>query len=192
VNARVFRRVDRGVRSHQRDRVPANAVLDSEDALRAAYRTHGAELYRFALRALNDDGLAEEAVQETFLKAWRAADRFDPHLASLRTWLFAIARNVVTDLVRRRRARPQPVPLSEAPTTTEDGTEALLRAFQVEEALRRLSPDHRTAIVEAYYKGRPNAEVAEDLGIPAGTLRSRTFYGLRALRLALEEMGWTP
>ena len=74
----------------------------------------------------------------------------------------------------------------------EDGTEALLRAFQVEEALRRLSPDHRTVIVEVYYRGRPAAEVAEELGIPAGTLRSRVFYGLRALRLALEEMGWTP
>jgi len=189
---RSIRRVDRHVRNRQRERVPSQAVLDSEDDLRAAYRNHGGELYRFARRALGDEGLAEEAVQETFLRAWRAADRFDPHLASLRTWLFAIARNVVTDLIRRRRARPQPVPLSEAPSVTEDGTEALLRAFQVEEALRRLSPDHRTAIVESYYKGRPNAEVAQELGIPAGTLRSRTFYGLRALRLVLEEMGWTP
>jgi RNA polymerase sigma-70 factor (ECF subfamily) len=180
------------VRNFQRDRVPATPVLHTEEDLRAAYRTHGAELYRFARRALDDEGLAEEAVQEVFLRAWRAADRFDPHLASLRTWLFAIARNVVVDFVRRRKARPQPVPLSDAPSEIEDGTEALLRAFQVEEALRRLSPDHRTAIVEAYYKGRPTAEVAEELGVPAGTLRSRIFYGLRALRLTLEEMGWTP
>lgn len=172
--------------------VPAGAVLDNEEDLRAAYRTYGGELFRFAHRALADEGLAEEAVQETFLRAWRAADRFDPHLASLRTWLFAIARNVVVDLVRRRRARPRSVPLSEAPSKVEDGTEALLRAFQVEEALRRLSPDHRTAIVQIYYKARPAAEVADELGIPAGTLRSRVFYGLRALRLALEEMGWTP
>lgn len=192
MNIRGTRRVDRHVRNFQRDRVPATVVLQSEDDLRAAYRTHGAELYRFARRALDDEGLAEEAVQETFLRAWRAADRFDPHLASLRTWLFAIARNVVVDFVRRRKARPQAVPLSEAPSATEDGTEALLRAFQVEEALRRLSPDHRTAIVEAYYKGRSNAEVADELGVPAGTMRSRTFYGLRALRLTLEEMGWTP
>ncbi len=191
MNGRRSPDVEPTVRS-QRNGVSAGAVLDNEDDLRAAYGTYGGELYRFARRALADPGLAEEAVQETFLRAWRAADRFDPHLASLRTWLFAIARNVVVDLVRRRRARPQPVPLSEAPSKVEDGTEALLRAFQVEEALRRLSPDHRTVIVEVYYRGRPAAEVAEELGIPAGTLRSRVFYGLRALRLALEEMGWTP
>jgi len=84
------------------------------------------------------------------------------------------------------------VPLSEAPSKREDGTEALLRAFQVEEALRRLSPDHRTALVETYYRGRPAADVAKEFDVPAGTLRSRVFYGLRALRLTLEEMGWTP
>jgi RNA polymerase sigma-70 factor (ECF subfamily) len=64
-------------------------------------------------------------------------------------------------------------------------------AWQVEEALRRISIDHRTAIVETYYRGRPHAEVASELRIPEGTLRSRIFYGLKSLRLALEEMGWT-
>lgn len=167
-------------------------VLADEDGLRRAYAAHGGELYRLARRSLGDEGLAEEAVQETFLRAWRAADRFDPHLASLRTWLFAIARNVVVDLARRRAVRPRVVPMEEAPQRVEDATDALLRSFQVEEALRRLSPDHRQALVRVYYGGRQPKEVADELGLPPGTVRSRVFYGLRALRLALEEMGWAP
>ena len=71
--------------------------------MRAVYAAHGAELFRFAFRSLNDRGLAEEAVQETFVRAWQAADRFDDRLGSLRTWLFAIVRNVVIDLSRAAR-----------------------------------------------------------------------------------------
>jgi RNA polymerase sigma-70 factor (ECF subfamily) len=71
--------------------------LADEEELRAAYNAHGPELYRFALRSLGDDGAAQDAVQETFLRAWRSSSRFDPELASLRVWLFAIARNTVVD-----------------------------------------------------------------------------------------------
>src|SRR4028118_965500 len=71
-----------------------------------AYAAHGAELYRFALRQLGDGGAAQDVVQEVFLRAWRASGSFDPHLASLRTWLFAIARNVVVDEARRFAVRP--------------------------------------------------------------------------------------
>jgi RNA polymerase sigma-70 factor (ECF subfamily) len=164
--------------------------LGDESVLRAAYAAHGPELYRFAVRALGDNGAAEEVVQETFLRAWRSGDRFDPGLGSLRTWLFAIARNVVIDVTRRRSARPQW--LSEVPpdADSEDPLENVMIAWQVEEALRRISEDHRVAIVETYYRGRPHAEVAAELRIPEGTLRSRIFYGLKALRLALEEMGY--
>lgn len=158
--------------------------------MRAAYAAHGDELYGFAARVLGDRGLAEEAVQETFLRAWRAADRFDPGIASLRTWLFSIIRNVVSDLWRAQAARP--LPLSgrvEAPG--EDPLEAAVVAWQVEEALRRIGKEHRHVILETYYLGRSHAEVAAKLGIPEGTVRSRLYYGLRALRLALEEMGWS-
>ena len=81
-------------------------VLATDDGVRAVYAAHGPELYRFAFRSLGDRGLAEEAVQETFVRAWRAADRFDDALGSLRTWLFAIVRNVVIDLSRARAVRP--------------------------------------------------------------------------------------
>ena len=84
----------------------AQPVLANDDGVRAVYAAHGPELYRFALRSLGDRGLAEEAVQETFVRAWQAANRFDDALGSLRTWLFAIVRNVVIDLSRARAVRP--------------------------------------------------------------------------------------
>jgi len=171
---------------------PMTLGLRSDAGVRAAYDAHGPELYRFARRALGDSGLAEEAVQETFVRAWRAADRYDEALGSLRTWLFAIGRNVVVDLLRARAVRPRPVTRDgeQNETVTDDPTDRILLSWQVEEALRRISEDHRRALIETYYRGRPYAEVAAELGVPEGTLRSRVYYGLRALRLALEEMGW--
>lgn len=168
-------------------------ALDTDDGLRAAYRAHGPELFRFARRSLGDGGLAEEAVQETFLRAWRAADRYDRALGSLRTWLFAIVRNVVIDLDRARSVRPK---LSDAATPEDesDGAEdfdAVLEAWQLEEALGRLSHEHRTVLVEVHVRGRPYDELAADLGVPVGTVKSRVYYALRALRLALEELGWS-
>jgi RNA polymerase sigma-70 factor (ECF subfamily) len=161
----------------------------------AAYAAHGRELYRFAYRSLGDRGLAEEAVQTAYLRAWRAADRFDDQLGSLRTWLFAIARNVIVDLARARTVRP-PVAGRNAANTDErdahagDELERLLVSWQVEEALRKLSPEHRVVLVETYYRARPYSDVATELGVPVGTVKSRVFYALRALRLALEELGW--
>lgn len=77
-------------------------ALATDEGFRAVYAAHGRELYRFAMRSLGDRGRAEEAVQDTFVRAWRAADRFDRELGSLRTWLFAIVRNAVIDLSRAR------------------------------------------------------------------------------------------
>jgi len=162
----------------------------------AAYSAHGPELYRFALRQLGDGGAAQDVVQEVFLRAWRAADSFDAQLASLRTWLFAIARNVVIDEVRRISVRPWQAQLAEpdrydVPAAGDTG-ERLVDAWVVEEALRRIGEDHRAAIVQTHLRGRPHAEVAAEFGIPVGTLRSRVFYGLKSLRLAMEEMGVEP
>ena len=168
--------------------------LDSEAAMRAAYSAHADELFGFARNHLHDSGLAEEAVQETFLRAWRAADRYDESLGSLRTWLFSICRNVVVDLARKRAVRP--IRATEGQQQKEvvlddDEFEKSLNQLQIEEALRRLSEDHRYVLIETYYKGRPAAEVAVEMGLPEGTVRSRQFYALKALRLAMEEMGWT-
>ncbi len=167
--------------------MPPGALTDERD-VREAYSAHASELYGFAVRSLGDAGLAEEAVQETFLRAWRAGERFDPQIGSLRTWLFAILRNVVIDLGRARAARP---------TVSDKGIEAAVEPFdeallswQIEEAMRRLGEQHRRVLVETYYRGRPYAEVAAELGVPEGTVKSRVYYGLRALRVVLEEMGY--
>lgn len=168
--------------------------LDGEAAMRTAYSQHADELFGFARNHLHDSGLAEDAVQETFLRAWRAADRYDESLGSLRTWLFSICRNVIIDLARKRAVRP--VQASESAqqkdvVLDDDMYEKSLQGMQMEEALRRLSEDHRYVLIETYYKARPAAEVAVELGLPEGTVRSRQFYALKALRLAMEEMGWT-
>jgi RNA polymerase sigma-70 factor (ECF subfamily) len=166
----------------------APGALTRERDVREAYAAHAAELYGFAVRSLADPGLAEEAVQETFLRAWRAGERFDPQIGSLRTWLFAILRNVVIDLGRARSARPSVADGGIEPSV-EPFDEALL-SWQIEEAMRRIGDDHRRVLVETYYRGRPYAEVAEELGVPEGTVKSRVYYGLRALRVVLEEMGY--
>jgi RNA polymerase sigma-70 factor (ECF subfamily) len=165
-----------------------HGALTRERDVREAYAAHATELYGFAMRSLADPGLAEEAVQETFLRAWRAGDRFDPQLGSLRTWLFAILRNVVIDLGRARSTRPRVAEGGVEPSV-EPFDEALL-AWQVEEALRRISDEHRRVLIETFYRGRPYAEVAKELGVPEGTVKSRVYYGLRALRVALEEIGY--
>ncbi len=156
--------------------------------MREAYAAHAGELYGFALRSLGDAGLAEEAVQETFVRAWRAGDRFDPQLGSLRTWLFAILRNVVIDLGRARASRPRVGEGGIEPAV--EPLEQALLAWQVEEAMRRIGAEHRRVLVETHFRGRPYAEVAAELGVPEGTVKSRVYYGLRALRVVLEEMGY--
>jgi RNA polymerase sigma-70 factor (ECF subfamily) len=170
------------------------AALATEDGVRAVYAAHGAELFRFALRSLNDRGLAEEAVQETFVRAWQAADRFDDSLGSLRTWLFAIIRNVVIDLSRARAVRPALAANDvgeEVVDLTDDSVDRVLGTWQVEEALRMVSEEHRRALVEVHYRGRSYGDVALELRVPVGTVKSRVFYALKAMRLALEELGWT-
>lgn len=163
-------------------------ALKRERDVREAYAAHSGELYGFAMRSLGDSGLAEEAVQETFVRAWRAGERFDPEIGSLRTWLFAILRNVVIDLSRARAARPRVAEGGIEPTV--EPLEQALLAWQVEEAMRRIGEDHRRVLLETHFRGRPYNEVAAELGVPEGTVKSRVYYGLKALRVVLEEMGY--
>ncbi len=156
----------------------APALTDEAD-LRLAYDAHVGELYRFAFRATGDEGSAQDIVQETFLRAWRSADRFDPGLASLRVWLFAIARNVITDHHRAVGARPWLRGLTDEPQesgrSVADHAEHLVDEWVIKEALDRIGEDQRHALTETYLRDRPYAEVAAEVGIPVGTLRSRVF-----------------
>jgi len=174
-------------------RVADGFELRDEEGVRAAHRAHAGELFRFALRGLGDRGAAEDVVQEVFLRAWRGADSFDAARGSLRVWLFAIARNLVVDHARCRAVRPAQPVSAETLVVLAGGDggfdEATMTAWTVEEALRRLSEEHRVALVETYLRSRTYAEVSTELGVPVGTLRTRVFYGLKALRVALDEMG---
>ena len=152
---------------------------------------HAAALWRFCMRLVNNDrGRAEDVVQETLLRAWRHRTVLEGTPAAVRAWLFTVARNIVIDEWRSRRAQSE-LAMADVPEvdTTGDHTDQLLLSWVVAEAVTKLSPEHRAVLLECYYRGVPVAEAARRLGVPEGTVKSRTHYALRALRLALEEMG---
>ncbi|MGN6132397.1 MAG: sigma-70 family RNA polymerase sigma factor [Nocardioidaceae bacterium] len=167
-------------------------MADSEVALmQALHEEHAAALWGYVVRLTgNDRARAEDVVQETMLRAWRHSSVLDGTQGSVRAWLFTVARNIVVDEWRWRRVRPE-LTMAEPPepAQTGDRTDELLLSWVVADALTRLSPEHRAVLVECYYRGRSVAEAASRLGVPEGTVKSRTHYALRALRLALEELG---
>ena len=164
------------------------------EALRELYRAYAGELLGFALNALGERGAAEEIVQEVFTRAWRHAERYDPARGSVRTWLYQIARHAIIDLRRRASARPtlaggEPLFETAAPG---DSIEQAMLGWQVAAALERLTPEHRQMIRLAHFQGLSVREIAERCELPVGTVKSRTWYALRSLRLVLEEMGVVP
>lgn len=154
----------------------------------AAYDAHGPVLLGFAINAVRDRGLGEDCVQEIFLRAWKARDRFDPARASERTWLFAIARNVIADALatRGRRSRLGGDVIDELPAELPAVTEDTLERLRLVEGISKLSPEHREVVLAIHVDGLSYGELAERTGIPVATLRTRTFYGLRALRAHLD------
>src|ERR1700722_18099835 len=154
-------------------------ISSDEDLIRALYAEHAAPLLRYAMHLMNGDRQrAEDIVQETLLRAWQHPEAIADRPA--RPWLFAVARNLAVDSFRARKARPSEV------------GEGALESWAVADAIRSLRIEHRSVLLETYYHGRSVAEAASVLGIPAGTVKSRTFYALRALKLALEERGLAP
>jgi RNA polymerase sigma-70 factor (ECF subfamily) len=169
----------------------ARPASRDEQLLRTLYEEHGEPLLRYVQRLTGGDRQqAEDVVQETLVRAWRNAERLEAE--SARPWLFRVARNIAIDRARARRSRiaDAPADVVEAVAGSDDLDSALL-AWQIADALRSLSPDHRHVIIEVYYRGRSVAEAATVLGVPRGTVQSRSFYALRALRVALEERGVT-
>jgi RNA polymerase sigma-70 factor, ECF subfamily len=164
-----------------------------EELMRALYRDHAGPLLAYVLRLVSGDRyMAEDVVQETLLRAWRNASNLDPSTRSLRPWLVTVARRVVIDGHRGRLARPPetgPAALEQVPA--EDDTERILRMMTISDALEDLSEQHRRVLVETYFKGRTANEAAVELEVPPGTVRSRIFYALRSLKIALEERGVT-
>ena len=163
-----------------------------DELLRVLHDEHAGALWAFVLRLTGDRARAQDVVQETLLRAWDHPAVLDQSERSARAWLFTVARNLVTDQARSARERHERTTDNPPePGAPEDRTDALLDAWLVADALAQLSVDHRAVLVECYYRGRSTAEAARTLDVPEGTVKSRTHYALRALRLALEEMGVT-
>jgi RNA polymerase sigma-70 factor (ECF subfamily) len=184
-----------GVRYVLQDKGGRMPGVGDEDAdqLRALHAEHGAALFAHALRLNGGDRQrAEDLVQETLLRAWQHPEALDPTRGSVRAWLFTTARNLAIDNWRRRSARVGEV-ITDAPPELPiaDETDRAVDSWIVSEALARLSPQHREVLVECYYQGRSVNEAANRLGVPPGTVKSRTYYALRSLKLVLEELGVT-
>ncbi len=162
-----------------------------EAGLRELYDGHAPVLLSYAMRLTGGDrAQAEDIVQETLLRAWRHLDRLDPAAGPVRPWLFTVAQRLAIDAHRARRARPTEV--GDAALATMPGLDELehtLNRILVTDALDSISKEHRAVIVETYFHGRSVAEAARVLGIPEGTVKSRCYYALRALKLALAERG---
>jgi RNA polymerase sigma-70 factor, ECF subfamily len=161
------------------------------EELRELYRRYAQELFGFAFGALGDRELAEEVVQDVFAQLWRHARDYDPRRASVRTWLYAIARNRIVDARRRAALWPGPAAgeVEDSATGPDEMLEQTVLRWQLAAALERLSPEHREIIQLAHYGGLTLREIAELKGIPLGTVKSRSSYALRSLRLILDEMG---
>jgi RNA polymerase sigma-70 factor (ECF subfamily) len=165
-----------------------------EDALAEAYRRHAGAVYGLARRVLNDPTIAEEIVQEVFLRLWNTPEKFDPERGSLRSFLLAQAHGRAVDMVRADTSRRQREE-RDARQTAEGGYDIehevwdMAVADQVRQAMSTLPEEERQAILLAYFGGHTYREVAVKLGAPEGTVKSRIRTGLKRMRAELADVG---
>ena len=164
---------------------------DDGARLGALYDAHAGPVWRYVVRLTGDRAGADDIVQETLLRAWRSPRILEQDPATMRSWMMTVARNLVIDDARSARRRHENVVADVPERIGADDTDALFEALLIEEALAVLSPEHRAVIIRSYYGGRSIAQTAGELDIPEGTVKSRLHYGLRAMRLALQERGVT-
>ena len=170
----------------------ALVARSDDEALAALYDRYGRQAYVLAVRILRDPALAQDAVQDAFLAAWRTAPSFDPRRGSPATWLMTLVHRRAVDVVRREERR-RAAPLDDAPVASGDATDEAVETreqrVRVQAALACLTPAEREALELAYYGGLSQSEIAERLGVPLGTVKSRMFAGLARLRDELGEAG---
>jgi RNA polymerase sigma-70 factor (ECF subfamily) len=177
----------------------ALAARSEQSALAELYDRFGRPAYGLALRILRDESLAEDAVQEAFLTLWRTAARFVPERGKASTWILTLVHRRAVDIVRREERRRadalEQAPEPESRETVDEEAWLRLQRERVQDALRKLPDQQREAIELAYYGGFTQSELAERLGQPLGTIKSRMFGGLARLRELLGEpgmeMSWT-
>jgi RNA polymerase sigma-70 factor, ECF subfamily len=176
-------------------RTPPRAVSTADaDALRHLQQVHGPVLLSFLTRLTKGDvHRAEDIVQETLLRAWRNPDARNSEGRWSRGWLFTVAKRILIDQIRAAEVRPEERSdeFIDAHARAEDGIDKLVDASEVRAALNSLPERLRVTLIEIYFQERSVSEVADLLAVPSGTVKSRTFYGLKALREALISRGFT-
>jgi RNA polymerase sigma factor (sigma-70 family) len=160
-----------------------------QDAFGMFFRLYGAAAFGLASRIIGDRGLAEEVVQEVFLSVWRKAGGYDPARGTVRSWILMQIHHRSVDVVRREEAERRRSTSNAWPAEHEGGVDDVVeeawlstRRVRVREALRHLSADHRTVIELAYFEGLTQTEVASQIKVPLGTVKSRTLAAMRRLR----------
>jgi len=185
--------------AHLSDEALVALVARSDEvALGELYDRFGRLAFGLALRVLRDEALAEDAVQDAFLAVWRSASRFVPERSKASTWILTLVHRRAVDLVRReQRRRAEPLEAAPEPLSAAADTTAWLRfeRERVQTALQQLPDQQREALELAYYGGFTQSELADRLGQPVGTIKSRMFTGLGRLRELLSEgegREWSP
>jgi RNA polymerase sigma-70 factor, ECF subfamily len=159
-----------------------------EALIRAVYEQHGRAVFAYAIHLTGDRAAAEDVLQETLVRAWRHSEVLVNGKGSVRGWLLRVAGRIVVDRARAAAARPREVAESavQAPIRR-DHADQVIDSIVVFEALRKLSEEHREVIVQLYFRGRSPLEAAKALGVPEGTVKSRAYYALRALRKSFSD-----
>jgi RNA polymerase sigma-70 factor (ECF subfamily) len=161
--------------------------------MRTLHDEHAGALWSYVVTLTGGDRWrAQDVVQETLLRAWRHPDVLDQSDRSARAWLLTVARRIVIDDWRTARTRPETVTAEPPDRAVADPAEPAVEHAVVMAALRQLSAQHQAVLLECYYRGSSVAEAAARLGVPEGTVKSRTHYALHALRTALETLGALP
>src|SRR4051812_15127682 len=177
-------------------RASAETEEDREAAtMQGLYDEHAAALWHYAWRLTGDRVRAQDVVQETLLRAWQHPEVANDSERSPRSWLFTVARNMIIDESRSARFRREVSTLDGVGAlegACPDDVNAALNRLLIGDALARLTREHRAVVRRSYFQGWTTAQIAADLGIADGTVKSRLHYALRALRLVLGEMGFTP
>ncbi len=168
-------------------------MIGDERLLEAMWARHARAVDGFLRHLVDDPARAQELSQEVFLRAWRHQEDLDDDEDRVRSYLFTIARNLVTDDHRAAARRPRLVhdEASLAIAAAPDEHERALQGWLVDDAIATLSPAHREVVDLMFFQGLSVAATADRLGVPAGTVKSRSYYAVRALRAAFQERGIT-